>query len=248
MSQDGPPAPPPSYPPPTGRPYVYPQQPVVHTGTGWYVVAGLLRAALVITAFTDLATLIGSWWAAGRLGAWLDDPRTANITDAQRIDTINQVSAFLELFLLLVTGVLFICWLYQAYGRPLAERSALRMSRGWAIGGWFIPIASWVIPYRVVQGVNAATSRPPRADSRLVIAWWASWVISNVCDLAFVAATPDTSLDHGRRLIRDLKTIDTWSAVTAVPDLVATILALLVVVRITARVRAVNSVAPIPSA
>jgi hypothetical protein len=217
------------------------------TTNGWYALAAVLRAALLVNVAAYAVDVAGSWWAANRLGSWLDDPTTINLADAHRIDTLNLATSVVELLLMLVTGILFICWIYQAYARPFPEPSALRKSRGWAIGGWFIPFANYVIPYRVVQGVNAASARPPRPDSSLVMWWWGSWVTFSVLGLVARGATPNSDLDHGRRLIHDLQTADTWNAISAVPGVVAALLAALVDARVTANVRAFAVRPPVPT-
>ena len=70
---------------------------------------------------------------------------------------------------LLATGVLFVIWLYQAY-EAAESRGATdtQWSPGWAIGGWFIPLANLVIPILVVNEVtrmsNQKIGRPPIWD------------------------------------------------------------------------------------
>lgn len=225
------------------QPPVPPEQ-VIHTGAGWYRLAGFVRAALALNVLVYAIDMIGSWWAAGTLGDWLDDPRTVSLSDAQRIDTLNQATASAEVLLLLVTGVLFTCWIYQAYNRPLAERSALALGRGWAIGGWLIPFANFVLPYRVVQGVHRATARPARPDSRLIICWWAAWVVLSLGSSWSRVAGPDTATVEGRELIRALRTVDLTSSILAVPAVVAAVLGAVVVTQLTARVRDVAEAPP----
>lgn len=210
---------------------------VVHTGPGWYRLAGVLRAALALNALVYLIDVAGSWWAAARLSSWLDDPASIDLADAQRIDTLNQTTSIAEIGLLTVTGVLFVCWLWQAHNRPLASPSVLRMDRGWSIGGWIIPFANWVIPYRVVQGLNNTTFRPRRPDSGVVKAWWTSWLVFTISSLFLRSAAQDNADLRGRALIRAIRDVDTWSLITAVPGVVSAVLAALVVTQLTWRMR-----------
>jgi hypothetical protein len=209
----------------------------VHTGPGWYRLAGVVRAAFALNALVYAVDAAGSWWAATRLGSWLDDPATVNLADAQRIDTLNQTTAAAELGLAAVTGILFICWLWQAHNRPLASPTVLRMDRGWSIGGWIIPLANWVIPYRVVQGLNNTTFRPRRPDSGVIKAWWASWLVFTIAGLIVRSSTKDTADLRGRALIRAIRDFDTWAAITAVPGVVAAVLAAVMVTQLTTRMQ-----------
>lgn len=114
------------------------------------------------------------------------------------------------------------------------------MKRGWSIGGWFIPFAGYILPYRVVQGVNCATSSPPRGDSLLVMWWWGAFVVFNILTAISIRVNNGSSVHHGRRLIREIRASEIWAAVSAAPGLVAAILATMVVAQLTARVREVS--------
>jgi hypothetical protein len=91
-----------------------------------------------------------------------------------------------------VTGVLFIIWFFQAY-RAAASRGATTptWASGWAIGGWFIPLANFVIPKLVMNEVdrmsNPQAGDPPIGDRwrslpRLEASdmWWALFVLGSV--------------------------------------------------------------------
>ncbi|GIF62464.1 hypothetical protein Ais01nite_04990 [Asanoa ishikariensis] len=62
----------------------------------------------------------------------------------------------------LVAGAAFIAWLYQASRTAQRLAGASTWAPGWAVGGWFIPIANLAIPYLVVRDLHRASDiRPP---------------------------------------------------------------------------------------
>jgi hypothetical protein len=142
-----------------------------------YSVRGVGIAASVGVAITILLDAVLSLWPiAGRTLA-------ARAKATEDPDLLNQAAiaeGVLSLPLLLAylaTAVLVIIWLYRARKNvevfPDAEPG---MRAGWAIGGWFIPIANLVIPYRV----TAYTARSSLGQARtpaLVGVWWAAFLI-----------------------------------------------------------------------
>jgi uncharacterized protein DUF4328 len=105
-------------------------------------------------------------------------------------DADDYVSAAASLFLLVqvVIAVLFIVWMFRAAKNNEAlGRTNTRFGPGWAIGGWFIPIANLVIPVLILQdlwrGGDASRARDDAGwrtarPSWLVGWWWAAWVVS----------------------------------------------------------------------
>jgi hypothetical protein len=61
---------------------------------------------------------------------------------------------------LLVAGIAFTTWLVQARRNGGRLGGAPAWAPAWAVGGWFIPVANLVIPYRVVGDVRRATLSP----------------------------------------------------------------------------------------
>jgi hypothetical protein len=91
------------------------------------------------------------------------------------------------------TGVLFVIWLWRAarnnqgFGRPGA------LGAGWAIGSWFIPLGSLVLPGLMVQQIwKGADTAVPRGDpgwrraagNPQIWIWWVAYVTGQV--LTFV--------------------------------------------------------------
>lgn len=123
-------------------------------------------------------------------------------------------------------AMVLLVWLSRARGNVDAYGPGRqRYGRGWAVGGWFIPIVNLVVPYRVtadvLAGSDTGTNNGTASGSGLLRLWWAAWLISGGFDLA---ASLRTAVDGGILL----------NVVGRVTEAVAAILLLLVVRRITA--------------
>ena len=66
----------------------------------------------------------------------------------------------LHALLFLVTAVVFLVWLHRARRNAVAVRH--QFGPGWAIGGWFVPLANVYIPLRVVLDTGWAAVRAGR--------------------------------------------------------------------------------------
>jgi hypothetical protein len=70
----------------------------------------------------------------------------------------------------------FVVWLHQARRNAGRLGGALEWAPGWAVGGWFIPVASLVIPYLVVRDVRRAGASA--AQPAPVGWWWTSLLVT----------------------------------------------------------------------
>ncbi|MEV6276913.1 DUF4328 domain-containing protein [Nocardia sp. NPDC051832] len=78
---------------------------------------------------------------------------------------------------LLIAGVVFLCWLMRARMNADALRPhAGGLSRGWAIGAWFLPIANLIMPALVVYQVWRDSHPAQRSAGALVWVWWLAWI------------------------------------------------------------------------
>ena len=105
----------------------------------------------------------------------------AETLDANRLNMAGGVLLiFLLAFLLvqLTAGIVVITWLWRAR-RNLDAFPGVNpgMGAGWAIGGWFIPFANLVIPFKVMDNVTRASLWRRRIHP-LVGYWWAAWILS----------------------------------------------------------------------
>ena len=75
--------------------------------------------------------------------------------------------------LAVITGVLFVAWLWQAHGQAPGP---MRHRRAWTVASWFLPVANLWMPARIVHDVWVSTGRYRMAQRvMLVVAvWWLS--------------------------------------------------------------------------
>lgn len=67
-------------------------------------------------------------------------------------------------------------WMHRVYrNMPALGEQGMRWSPGWAVGGWFIPIANFVIPYRVLREVWSAFGDGQPVPQQWLTAWIAAY-------------------------------------------------------------------------
>jgi hypothetical protein len=176
----------------------------------WLAVVGLY--SLGFLNVLKAAVTAASWPLTGALGGF---------------------ATVLSLLLILATAytfVTFLIWLYQARENlDLRGETGMRWAKGWAIGGWFIPLADLVIPARVVGEVSAR-SRPGAIRSwtmpRVVTGWWIALILTF---FHFTYQTVDVQarviVVHGERF---------WNGVNGLAGVVAAVLAVRLVREVTA--------------
>jgi Domain of unknown function (DUF4328) len=116
---------------------------------------------------------------------WLRETVAADRTlrSQESLARLLDLGWFLERIAWSGGAVLFVAWLYRAYANlPALGVSRPRYGRGWAIGGWLIPIASLWIPKRLANDVWRSGDSELRMDDStwqerpvagLVHWWWA---------------------------------------------------------------------------
>jgi multisubunit Na+/H+ antiporter MnhC subunit len=165
------------------------------------------------------------------------------VLDTDAVNDANSLPAAMILLSGLVglaTFVLLIIWLYRAAKNNEAlGRQNPRLGPGWAIGGWFIPIAWWVIPFIILDDVwRGSDPSIPRGDpnwrrSSTMGAIW-GWLVTAVIftiPSAIASSTGDVRADEPEKVRRD----DILRIIGAVGAIVAAALAIVVTRRIAAR-------------
>jgi hypothetical protein len=152
-----------------------------------------------------------------------------------------------RLLLFVPTAVVFIVWMVRGYRRlpSLGVRPALEA--GWAVGGWFLPVANLFVPVvvmaqlnRVARGPNDLLAEPVRFRG-LIAMWWTTWLVSGLLVLASIGE----ARTHGLQALYRADLVRTGSELAAV---VSGIAAIALVRVVTSRLSAPGSaLQPAPS-
>ncbi|WP_280669258.1 MULTISPECIES: DUF4328 domain-containing protein [unclassified Kitasatospora] len=123
----------------------------------------------------------------------------------------------LQSLLSTATIVVFVIWFRRCRLNAQAYApGAHKYTSGYAVGGWFIPVAMWWIPRRITVDVWRASGL---AGTWPVNVWWVAWLAK----WAAVVATPYLSVDW-----------TAFSPLIQVTNLVAAVLAVLMIQRLSA--------------
>jgi len=139
--------------------------------------ATTLTVLFVIAALVDLAAAAVHFRRAGLLGDVLSNPLSVDLQELT--DSDDQVAAAVGFHLLVfvATAVILIIWQWRhaKNAEVLGARGGL--GPGWAIGGWFIPLANFVLPaVQMFQSSRASDVESRRAlrpgkGAKIVIPW-----------------------------------------------------------------------------
>ncbi|MET9954588.1 DUF4328 domain-containing protein [Streptomyces sp. NPDC006339] len=149
--------------------------------------------------------------------------------------------------LFVATGIVFIVWFHRLrQNAGVWAPDVPSRGPGWAIGGWFVPIANLWIPRGIAVEIwRASRPDPYEADGAreltLLNGWWTVWVTGTVVDR--IATT----------LYGDADTVSAWTTATwwsltgFLLNIIAAVLAILVVRRLTS-MQHVKATGMIPAA
>ncbi|WP_260614318.1 DUF4328 domain-containing protein [Streptomyces sp. WAC02707] len=229
----------------TPMPVPYPAVPgpVLRSPIG---LAHAVTALLAVVIVADLLIIAASL----NMRSLLDDVATGGVVDfdggeASRADQAMAGAALLYGAALLATAVVFVIWFHRV--RHNAEVFAPEIQRrtpGWAIACWFIPIANLWIPRGIAADVLRAGDRWPHSAAPrhrgLLNAWWGAWVWATVFD-RYASRTYDDAQDVDA--IHDAAGLVMAGAGF---DILAAVLAILFVRRLTAAQHAKALAGPTP--
>ena len=159
-------------------------------------------------------------------------------SDAQSADDRQSTIALIHVLVALLVAIPFIAWFREAYinvGRLGIH--GLRFTRGWTIGAWFVPILNFARPKAIADDIWRGSD--PRLPAYAGFAqgpvpwflnvWWgaflASWILGRIA----------SNVEQGSHSASTLSTANKLLMTSDAADLVAAILAIVVVYQTTGR-------------
>jgi hypothetical protein len=202
-------------------------------------------SVLGVIAYVNRVSVVDDALDARTFGEFVDAQGRADDADA-----FVGIVVLLMVLVSLTIFVLLIIWMWRvAKNAEVLGRRQPRFGPGWTIGGWFIPVANFVIPVLVMQDLWRGTDpdAPPgdpiwrsRPGSGLVGWWWALHLASTV---RFGIGRGDDNATS-RDELRSLRTEDIIGAFGMAACVVAAILLIQVVRQITRRQQALLGATP----
>lgn len=136
----------------------------------------------------------------------------------------------MEIVVYLTTVIVFLMWLYRAHENLFAfgvRKNQLQYSSGWAVGSFFVPFVTLVIPYRAIKELwiksvpNASSMFSDLSPPWFFPLWWGFWLLSNFLSQAYFRLSWQEKTSSESLAILGM--------VSALLDVIAAILAIVVV-------------------
>ncbi len=149
------------------------------------VVVGLLAGSAAISLLLAIQILVNRGRMAGGTFPLIEfGPRLQPVLAPQPIGQIASLVA-------LATSIVWLIWQHRGHSNLWARGvPGLRYSPGWAVGWWFVPFASFFMPYKTTRelwwnaGRPAASTEPVEPGGRgLLRLWWAVFLASQLVAL-----------------------------------------------------------------
>jgi hypothetical protein len=100
---------------------------------------------------------------------------------------VVSVAALVALLATVITAFIFLFWIHRAMSRARELTPTLTITPGWAVGWFFVPVASLWKPYEVMSEIveGSSESAPPYAErTRALIGWWwGGWILRGILSL-----------------------------------------------------------------
>ena len=195
----------------------------------------VVQLLLVVTVLMDAAVIWGDLFVLDVADQFIR--RQPDLDDATTSDRINLVSGVAYVAMSLLTGIVFIRWLYVAHRSNRMHPESMRHKSGWAIGGWFVPVLNLWRPFGVTIDLRRGVLGPGARATVLMWMWWLVWIVSVVADRVAGQLWARDDATGLRGFGRELRAAAQADIVSSVIDIVAAILAVLVVRHLTRLVR-----------
>ena len=113
---------------------------------------------------------------------YIPDKAELNFSDS-RSAIVNDLAYVFRI----ISGVIFLIWLFRAYNNLRKIGGFLFYSNSWVVGSWFVPFVNLVRPFKIVKEIHEETDKlldkysndyTLRSNFPLLLPWWILWLIS----------------------------------------------------------------------
>lgn len=192
---------------------------------------GLSRAVIALLGCVIASDLFVIGAGLHLRGLWegleADESLNIYVDPGLRAQELYDLAGNVQTAAFLATGVLFIIWFHRTRrNAEVFESGVQRMGPGWAVGGWFVPIANLWFPYRVASGIWEASVRlHPDGGWRTVPKtvlnlWWGGWIVSVLASRIAVSqwnrAREPEQISDAAALVAAADALDLVAAVLAI--------------------------------
>ncbi|KJY20539.1 hypothetical protein VR43_15170 [Streptomyces sp. NRRL S-104] len=136
---------------------------------------GVLHAVLTAAAAGDAVSLYAGFRAHSAVEG---DDEFAYISEDRwaALDTMFARVEQVQLLIVLACAAVFITWFHRVRQRAgTLAPTGFRRGPGWAIGGWFVPVACLWLPYRIANEAWTVGLRGAKGPFWPLNLWWASF-------------------------------------------------------------------------
>ena len=249
-----------SFPPPPPNPGGWGARPAWGTPAGPYgyqagtpaqAMQSLQGLAVALTVLLPLAGLVAIFNAFAFYNRASINERfegfggtPADLVDQQEASDVVSVGLGFFALAVLASGIVFVIWQFRHAKNAEARGGSLGLGPGWAIGGWFIPCANYVLPpIQLHQSAKSSDPETPRTAARasgrtapMIWLWAVAWGIGQTL-ITSGNLTYDAGLDEDRLITNpsDLVFGDRMAGIGYAVVVLASILAVGMVRELTAR-------------
>ncbi|MET0134216.1 MAG: DUF4328 domain-containing protein [Kibdelosporangium sp.] len=164
-------------PPPQG----YPSYPSAPPGRA-YSLGGISVATMILLGVATVGAVVMAFPLFNRANLAENFFSSRDLGELEDADAAVAGGLLLFGLATLVTGILFMIWQFRYASNAATLGGPLSLGPGWAIGGWFIPVASFILPgLQLRQSAKASGGVPA-----LVTAWQVGWALAG---LSFAGAS-----------------------------------------------------------
>lgn len=192
-------------------------------GLCWYMLTAVALSALGIMQVGKLEDAIAEQERPQQIG---DLDITVQVRLLEERDDLAELGLVLWLLGALVAGITFVRWFHRAYRNlDVLAPEARRFHEGWAVLGWIVPVVWFWRPKQVADDLARGLGR--EQDVPGLLAWW--WVLW----IATALFSPATGAFLGSGEPEAVRTLDIIHAATSALSIVAAVMAIRVVRRLT---------------